>query len=91
MAYVIGFASGARQAFEQLDIEVQENVLDAVDRLAEAADALPARHLPQDGLHDLRFDAKGRVTYVFLTLMYDVAKKRLIVRRLGFYVRTDPM
>lgn len=87
MGYALAFSSGARLAFSQLDVELQEDVLDELDRLAAAADALPHRPLPLSALHDLRRDAPGRADYVFLTLEYDPARRTLIVQRLGHHSR----
>lgn len=54
MSYALAFSSDARQAFGRLESELQEDVLDELDRLAAAADALPNRPLPLSSLHDLR-------------------------------------
>lgn len=90
MAYALAFSSGARAAFARLDIELQEDALDELDRLAADADLLPNRPLPASALHDFRRDTPGRADYVFLTLEYDPAQRTLTVQRLGHHSRPLP-
>lgn len=90
MSYALAFSSAAREAFKRLDAELQEDVLDELDRLAAAADALPHRPLPLSALHDLRRDTADRADYLFLSLQYDPPQRTLTVRRLGHYRRQLP-
>jgi hypothetical protein len=90
VSYALAFSSVAREAFNRLEVALQEDVLDELDRLAAAADALPHRPLPLSALHDLRRDTADHADYVFLTLEYDPPQRTLTVRRLGHHTRPLP-
>lgn len=87
MSYGIAFSNAALDAFHRLDPELQEDVLDELDRLAAAADLLTARSLSLAHLFDLTRERTGLAHYVFLTLEYDPQRSVLHVQRLGYYGR----
>ncbi len=89
MSYGIAFSNASLDAFRRLDAQLQEEVLDELDRLARAADALPNRSLAATHLHDLTRERGGTVHYVFLTLAYDPQRHILDVQRLGYYGRAS--
>ena len=90
MSYAIEWTSGARLAFSNLPIEVQEIVLDELDHLADAGDLLPHRPLPLTIDHDTRFDTAARAHYVFIRAKYDPARQILVIIRLGHHLRVNP-
>ena len=60
MSYGIDLRSAARQAFERLDLEAQEVVLDQIEAFAASADLLPNRPLPLTLDHETRVETKRR-------------------------------
>lgn len=89
MSYGIAFSNASLDGFCRLDAELQEDVLDELDRLALAADLLPKRSLPLAQLYDLIRERAGIIHYVFLTLEYDPHRSVLQVQRLGYYGRAS--
>ena len=90
MSYAIEWTSGARRAFSDLPIEVQEVILDELDRLADAGDLLPRRPLPLTIDHDTRVDAAAGAHYVFVRAKYEPPRQILVVIRLGHHLRANP-
>jgi hypothetical protein len=90
VSYALAFSSGARSAFGRLDVELQEDVLDQLDRAAAAADLLPHRQLALSHVLDLQRDRADGTDYVFLTLRYDPERRTLTVLRLGHHARRRP-
>ena len=87
MSYAIEWRSGARLAFSSLSIEVQEVVLDELERLADAGGLLPRRPLPLTIDHDTRVDTSGGANYIFIRAKYDPLRQTLVVVRLGHHLR----
>jgi len=87
VSYALAFTAGARQAFSGLNIELQEKVLDELDRAASVAADLPRRALAFTDVLDIRRDAADQIEYVFLTVEYDPLRQTLTVQRLGYHSR----
>jgi hypothetical protein len=87
VSYALAFSSGARQSFSRLDVRLQEEVLDELDRAASAAGVLPQRAPTFTDVLDIRRDAADRTEYVFLTVEYDPLHQTLMVQRLGYHSR----
>lgn len=76
--------------FRRLDPPVQEAVLDAVERMLEAAPPpAVARRLPQPvaELHDATLTIAGRAYYLFLQGELDLTTRQLLVLTLAVVVR----
>jgi hypothetical protein len=87
VSYALAFSQGARHAFAGLDIDLQEAVLDELDRAAASAELLPHRELSLSHVLDLRRDRPDAAHYVFLTIQYDPSNRTLIVQRVGHHTR----
>jgi hypothetical protein len=88
VSYALAFSSGAREAFGRLDVSLQEDTLDELDRAASVADVLPHRALAFTDVLDVRRDSADHVDYVFLTVEYDPLHRTLTVQRLGHHSRS---
>jgi len=87
VSYGIAFSSAARQAFERLDIEAQEVVLDELEAFARAADLLPNRPLPLTLDHATHVETSVARHDMFLRLEYDPRNKLMSVVRFGHHSR----
>ena len=80
MSYSVKYTDKVKHVLRQLDIELQEVVLDEVDRLALAADVLPVRSLPVSQMRDLYRERGGRAHYLFFN-------REVVVVRVGHFSR----
>jgi hypothetical protein len=87
VSYAIAFSSAARQAFERLDIEAQEVVLDEIDAFARSADLLPNRPLPLTLDHATHVETSVARHDIFLRLEYEPRRKTMSVVRFGHHSR----
>ena len=87
MSYALAFSGVAQQAFSRLDVRLQEDVLDELDRAASVADILPHRASALTDVLDIRRDGVDRTEYVFLTVEYDPLRGTLTVQRIGYHSR----
>lgn len=88
MSYAIEWSDDARQAFDVLEIEVQEAVLDELDRLAGAAISLPNRPLTLLISHDVRTETATDFHYVFMDVEYDPPNQMMAIVRMASYSRS---
>jgi len=88
VSYAIDWSDDARRAFDALDIEVQEAVLDELDRLAGAATRLPNRPLTLLISHDVRTETTTDFHYIFMDVEYDPPNQMMAIVRLASYSRT---
>jgi hypothetical protein len=87
VSYSVAFDRKALEALRQLDFELQEEVLDEIDTLAAAADALPRRPLPSTQIQDVYRERAGMRRYFFLTLMYDSIARVMTVAQIGYVTK----
>ncbi len=79
MSFTPRFAPDAESQWHELDFELQELVLDEMERLA----ANPPRTIRGFARHDFMLDRPGERHYVFLRLAID--RVRQIMRVIGLY------
>ena len=85
MSYVLAFTDRALDDLRGLDIWLQEETLDELDRLAETPPLPRRRHLGAV-VHDIVRERNECRYYVFISLLPDAATNELRVIELGFFI-----
>ena len=87
MSYGLELAADARAAFASLEIWLQEQVLDELERLLENPSRLMVRPGESVAVHDFVCIRGDRKYYIFLTIRPDYAVTQLTVLSLGHVER----
>jgi hypothetical protein len=83
MNYTPEFTNDARASWRRLEVTLQEEVLDAVDRLAANPDLLRRSKASPEWVFDFNFDTGPDRHYFFLTIQLNRTAHKLIVLKLG--------
>jgi hypothetical protein len=83
MTYALAFAPEARVAWRALPVELQEVVLDELDRLAADPLSLPRGATVRDIIHQ----SAGTRHYVFLQVSVSHARQTLDLYTAGYHAR----
>jgi hypothetical protein len=83
VSYTLFVDPRARAAFATLEIWLQEETLDEIERLLADPNALRLRRGEDIAVHDFKRARSGTEHYVFLTIRTDRAASRLEILTLG--------
>ena len=83
MSYKPEFTSDARAAWRRLEVALQEEVLDAVDRLTANHELLRRSKASAEWVYDFTCEAGTDRHYFFLTVQLNRTSRKLIVLKLG--------
>jgi hypothetical protein len=85
MSYVLAFTPEAHLGFRQLDPNLQEDVLDELDRLAADPSLLPPRRVNDIVYFDVVRDRAKIRHFVFVTIGVSHARQLLEIVRIGAF------
>lgn len=83
--YALEFTEPGYEDFHRLDVWLQEDTLDELDRVA--ADPPARRTRTGDLVHDFVRQRNGSTYYVFITIRPDAGSRVLRVKSIGVHVR----
>jgi hypothetical protein len=85
VSYALEFAERAREDLRRLDLWLQEEILDELDRLAVSPTA--RRRVVGDVVYDFVTHHESGIFYVFLTVRPLAAANVLRIRSIGVHIR----
>jgi hypothetical protein len=83
MSYEPDFTNDAKASWRKLDLALQEEVLDAVDRIANDPGLLRRSRASPEWVFDFTCDVNGIRHYFFLTIRLNRTNQKLIVLKVG--------
>jgi hypothetical protein len=83
MSYAIDFTSDARASWRELDVALQEEILDVLDRLADNPSLLRRSKASPEWAFDFTHDIAESRHYVFMTVRLNRTTSKLTVLKLG--------
>ena len=87
MSYAIAYTTEAQVGFRRLEILLQEEVLDAVDLIADQPALLPRCSAGGSVVYDVVCEMNRVRHYLFLTIRVDHGKRDLEVTKIGHFAK----
>ena len=84
MSYAVDVPPDVMPQLLACDIDVQEVILDEIDSLADAAEALPPRPVPLSYTHEKQWTNAGGTHGVYLWVIYDPLQRIIQIGEISY-------